>query len=196
MQRVIDLAHQKRILQAKDLDSLGLSHSYLRTAVKQGVLIQVSRGLYILADADFGEKLDFAIVTKRVPKAVFCLISALRFHSLTTQMASEVWIAINSSAHVPVIDYPPIRAVRMSKNCFNLGVEKHVVESIPIQVYSVAKTVVDCFKFVDLVGMDVALESLDEALRDERCDREEILQIAKLCGVENGVQQSMESISK
>ena len=196
MQRVIDLAHQKKILQAKDLGSFGLSHSYLRSAVRQGILIQVSRGLYIPADADFGEKLDFAIVAKRAPKAIFCLISALRFHNLTTQLASDVWIAISSSAHTPIIDYPPVRTVYMPKKCLDLGIERHVVETIPIQVYSVAKTVVDCFRFMDLVGMDVALESLEEALREARCNRAELLQFAKLCGVEKVVQESMGSVSK
>jgi len=126
----------------------------------------VGRGLYALPDGQTSEFLSLAGVAKRVPNAVVCLTSALEFHNLTTQITPSVWIAIENKKWEPTFDYPPLVIVRLSGHAFSFGVEKHEIDRITVKVYSPAKTVADCFKFRNKVGLDVALEALG---RPPRC---------------------------
>ena len=132
----------------------------------KGQLIRVGRGRYMLPEAEHSENLGLALVAAAVPQSVICLLSALRFHGIGTQAPHEVWIAVAQGAARPRLDYPPVRVTLVSGSAFTFGVERHQVDGVPVCIYSPAKTVADCFKFRNKIGLDVAIEALREALRD------------------------------
>jgi predicted transcriptional regulator of viral defense system len=136
-----------------------------------------------------------AEVACRVPKGIICLLSALRFHTLTTQAPFEVWLAIENKAVAPKLNYPPLRIVRFSGTAFTDGVETHVVDGVTIRVTSVAKTVADCFKYRNKIGLDVALEALREAWHEKRMSSDEIWHYAKVCRVANVMRPYLESLA-
>lgn len=153
------------------------------------------RGLYMAADADITEHYSLAQVCKRAPEGVICLLSALRFHEFTTQLPHQVWMAVRRNQWRPRLNDLSVRFIRYSDTAFVAGVERKVVDGVPIRVYSPAKTVADCFKFRNTVGLDVAMEALKEALRGRLCTREEIWQFACVCRVQNIIKPYMEMIS-
>lgn len=152
------------IARSRDLERAEVSRTQLRRLVKEGLVERVGRGLYGLPGAARTERHHLAEVARRVPGGVICLLSALRFHGLTTQNPSEVWMAIDRRAWRPRVEHPPLRLVRLSGPALREGVEKHNVGGVTVRVFSAAKTVADCFKFRNKIGGDVAVE----ALRDYR----------------------------
>jgi predicted transcriptional regulator of viral defense system len=163
--------------------------------VAAGELVRVARGLYTLPDYHGGEHEALVTVAKRAPGAVFCLLTALRFHELTTQSPFEVWIAIDNKAHPPRLDYPPLRTVRFSGAALTAGVESHQADGTPLRVTSVAKTVADCFKFRNKIGLDVALEALRETRRSRKATVDELWQFAKLDRVANVMRPYLEALA-
>ena len=163
--------------------------------VAAGQLARVARGLYALPGYQDGEQGALVAVAKRAPGVVFCLLTALRFHDLTTQAPFEVWIAIGNKAHPPRLDYPPLRTVRFSPTSLAAGVEVHKVEGTPIRVTCVAKTVSDCFKFRNKLGLDVALEALREARRAKKASADELWRYAKLNRVANVMRPYLEAVA-
>jgi predicted transcriptional regulator of viral defense system len=162
---------------------------------RQGRLQRVGRGLYALPDRPVSEHNALAEVARKHPQAIVCLLSALRFHDLTTQSPFEVWLAIPNKARAPKMDYPPLRIVRFSGAALTRGVEDHVIDGVPVRVTSVARTVADCFKFRNKIGLDVALEALQEAWRAKRASMDELWRYATLCRVANVMRPYMESLS-
>ena len=162
---------------------------------RQGRLQRVGRGLYALPDRSVSEHNALAEVARKHPQAIVCLLSALRFHDLTTQSPFEVWLAIPNKARAPNMDYPPLRIVRFSGAALTRGVEDHVIDGVPVRVTSVARTVADCFKFRNKIGLDVALEALQEAWRAKRASMDELWRYATLCRVANVMRPYMESLS-
>jgi predicted transcriptional regulator of viral defense system len=154
----------------------------------------VGRGLYALPDGQTSAFLSLAEVAKRVPHAVVCLVSALEFHRLTTQISPSVWIAIENKKWEPKFVYPQIEIVRITGLPFSFGVEKHEVDRIPVRIYSPAKTVADCFKFRSKVGLDVALEALRETWRNRKATMDELWEAAKVCRVANVMRPYLEAI--
>jgi len=152
------------IARSRDLERAEVSRTQLRRLVKEGLVERVGRGLYGLPGAARTERHHLSEVARRVPGGVICLLSALRFHGLTTQNPSEVWMAIDRRAWRPRVEHPPLRLVRLSGPALREGVEKHNVGGVTVRVFSAAKTVADCFKFRNKIGGDVAVE----ALRDYR----------------------------
>ena len=146
------------------------------------------------ADADLGEKHNLAQAGKRVPRGGICLLSALRFHGLTTQNPFEVWIAIDQKARRPAVSYPPLRIIHLSGKAFSSGIESHRIEGINVRVYSAAKSVADCFKFRNKIGIDVALEALRDYRRKHRSGMDELLRYAKLARVTRVMQPYLESL--
>ena len=132
---------------------------------------------------------------KRAPKVLFCLLTALRFHDLTTQAPFQVWIAIGNKAHPPRLDYPPIRTVRYSAESLAAGVEEHKVEGTSIRVTCIAKTVADCFKFRNKIGLDVALEALRECRRGRRCTMDDLWEAARICRMTQVMRPYLESLT-
>lgn len=145
-------------------------------------------------EAEHSENLGLALVAAAVPHSVICLLSALRFHGIGTQAPHEVWIAVAQGAARPRLDYPPVRVTLVSGSAFTFGVERHRVDGVPVRIYSPAKTVADCFKFRNKIGLDVAIEALREALRAKRCTREQLWAAGKVCRVSTVMRPYLEAI--
>lgn len=181
-------------VRSRELVAAGLSRSRLSRMLAAGRLVRVARGLYAHPDYQAGEHGALAAVARRTPGVLFCLFTALRFHDLTTQAPFEVWIAIGNKAHPPRLDYPPIRVVRFSAKALAAGVETHEVDGTPIRVTSVAKTVADCFKFRNKIGLDVALEALREARRSKKASAGELWRFAQIDRVTNVMRPYLEAV--
>ncbi|MCH8549478.1 MAG: type IV toxin-antitoxin system AbiEi family antitoxin domain-containing protein [Balneolaceae bacterium] len=194
-QRVLDLAAQLGLIRSRDLIALGLPSVNLTRLVQKGFLNRVGRGLYALPGRSVSEHGSLAEVALRHPQAIVCLLSALRVHSLTTQSPFEVWLAIPNKARAPKMDYPPLRIVRFSGAALTDGIEEHDIDGVAVRVTNVARTVADCFKFRNKIGLDVALEALQEAWRAQRVTMDELWRYATLCRVANVMRPYMESLS-
>jgi predicted transcriptional regulator of viral defense system len=193
-QRILRLARERGLVRARDLTGDRIPRATLSRMVESGRLTQVSRGLYALPDHTGSEQHQLAEVAIRTPRGVFCLLTALRFHQLTTQSPHEIWLAIPNKGHPPKIAYPPLRVVRFSGAALTEGVEEHAVDGVVIRVYSVAKTVADCFKYRNKIGLDVALEALRECRREKRATNDELWRYAKVCRVADVMRPYMESV--
>jgi predicted transcriptional regulator of viral defense system len=192
MEHVLALARRHGILRPRDLGAARIPRSYLRRLVKRRVLERTGRGLYRLAGDEIDEHHSMAEACKRVPHGVVCLLSALRFHDLTTQAPFEVWMAIDVKARAPKADHPPLRIVRMSGDARTKGIEEHRVEGVTVKVYSVAKTVADCFKYRNKIGLDVALEALRE-YRRVRGSMDDLGRMAVVCRMANVIRPYIEA---
>ncbi len=192
-QRILEIVEQAGVLRPRDLDAHRIPRIYLSRLCDRGLLQRVGRGLYVLPNADVSEHHTLAEAGKRVPHGVVCLLSALRFHGLTTQSPSDVWLAIGDKAWRPRVDYPPLRFVRFSARALETGVEEHSIEGVLVRVYNPAKTVADCFKYRNKIGLDVALEALRDCRRQRRCTNDELWHYAKICRVANVMRPYMEA---
>jgi predicted transcriptional regulator of viral defense system len=193
-QKIMHYVSQHGIVRPRDIEAIGLPREYLLRLHRQGKVVRSGRGLYSLPDAAITERHSYAEVARRVPGSVFCLLSALAFHEITTQNPASVWIALPNGARRPAISTPSLRVVRLSGPSLTEGIENHKVEGVPIRVYSVAKTVADCFKFRNKVGLDVAIEALKDALREKKATVNETYRYAKVCRVSNVIRPYMEAL--
>ena len=182
-------------MQARELVALGVSREYLRKLTQQGVLERTGRGLYSLPEHEITAFHSFAEAGARIPHGIICLLSALRFHHITTQTPFEVWVAINGKTRFPRAPSIPLRIVRFSGLAFAAGVEEHTIEGVPVRIYSLAKTVADCFKYRNKIGLDVALEALREALREKRVTVDALWAYAKICRVTNVMRPYLEAMA-
>ncbi len=182
------------ILRTRDLEAHGIWRANLRDYVEQGVLTRVGRGLYTLVGVEAGENHSLAEIGKRVPQGTVCLLSALRFHGLTTQQPHETWLALDGRARSPKTDSLALRIVRFTGAALSEGCEEHVIEGVPVKIYNPAKTVADCFKFRNKIGLDVALEALRETWRARRCSMSEMMRYARVCRVANVMRPYLESL--
>jgi predicted transcriptional regulator of viral defense system len=193
--RIAEIARTAGVLRPRDLDTHGIARQYLRLAERQGAVIRSGRGLYTAAEAPVTEFHTFAEVAKRAPRGVVCLLSALRFHDLGTQDPFEVWLAIGEKDRRPRSDYPRIRIVRFSKPSLAFGQESRDIEGVPTRIFSAAKTVADCFKYRNKIGLDVAIEALRECMRSRKATTDELWQAAKVCRVANVMRPYMEALA-
>lgn len=194
-QKIHKLLRRSGTARSHELVSAGITRSVLSRMVATAQLARVSRGLYALPGYQGGEHSALVTVAKRAPGAVFCLLTALRIHDLTTQAPFEIWIAIANKAHPPRMDYPPLRTMRFSNSSLAAGVETHKIEGVAVRVTSVAKTVADCFKFRNKIGLDVALEALREARRAKKASADELWRYAKINRVTNVMRPYLEAIA-
>lgn len=178
--KIIDLARERGVIRASDLQAAGANRTLLQYLVQKGKLRRICRGAYALSDY-VAEHEDFLAAMAAVPHGVICLLSALQFHELTTQMPMETWIAIKRGTRVPADKGLNLRVVKFTDPAFSEGIEKHEADNISIRVYSPAKTVVDCFKFRNRIGLDVAREAIRDALEQKKATRDEIWRLAKSC---------------
>ena len=181
--QVLAIARKAGILRPRDLARHGIPSVYLRRLHRRGLLVQSGRGLYALPKGQLTAHHTLAEACKRVPHGVVCLLSALRFHDLTTQAPFEVWLAIDRKARSPKNGIPSLRLVRMSGQALTAGIEDHRIDGVEVRVYSPAKTVADCFKFRNKIGLDVALEALRDYRRTHRTGLDELWRFAKICRV-------------
>lgn len=194
-ERLINLARSQGLIRPCDLVPMGIPRISLSRAVRRGQLERVGRGLYGLPGREVSAHGSLAEVARRVPKGVVCLLSALRFHGMTTQAPFEVWLAIENKSLAPKLDYPPLRIVRFSGAALTEGIEEHVVDGVTIRVTGVAKTVADCFKYRNKIGLDVAMEALREAWNEKRMTSDDIWRYAKICRVANVMRPYLESLA-
>jgi predicted transcriptional regulator of viral defense system len=178
--QILQLAHERGAIRPRDPTAEGIPHSYLLQLYRSGRLQKLGRGLYAAPDLDISENLSLAEACGRVPDGVICLLSALRFHQLLTQSPFQVWMAIHPKARKPGFDYPPLQIVRFSGAALTEGVEEHRVPEGPGRVYSIPKTVADCFKYRNKIGLDVAPEALRESRRDRRATMGELWHFAQV----------------
>jgi predicted transcriptional regulator of viral defense system len=191
------LRHVQRhgVVCTRDLETLGVSRVALQRAVDRGQVVRRARGVYVKPDHATTRHTDVADVAARSPKAIVCLLSALEYHSLTTQVPHAVWIMIQKSAHRPTITSPVIRVVRASGSALTAGVEKHTIEGVLVQMTNPAKTVADCFRYRDTVGTDVAVEALRDCLRARRATPADIFEMAKVDRVARVMRPYLEALT-
>jgi predicted transcriptional regulator of viral defense system len=192
--RVLELAREKGVLRLREVTALGIHAEYVRRLVAAGKLVREGRGLYMLPDADLTESHSLVEVAKRVPEGVVCLLSALEFHGIGTQIPHHVWLALPNKARRPQIQYPPLRTVRFSGEALRAGIEVHTIEGVPVRIYDPGKTIADCFKYRNKIGLDVALEALREGWRDRRFTMDELWRYAAVCRVANVMRPYLESL--
>jgi predicted transcriptional regulator of viral defense system len=194
-QRVLELARHQGLLMASDVSRRGIPRTYLQRLVRAGLLVRSARGHYRVSAADLSEHHSLAEAAARVPRGVVCLLSALRFHGLTTQNPVEVWVAVEHKAWRPRPGYPPLRLVFLSSRTLVLGVETHRISGVSVRVYSAARTVADCFKFRHKLGIDVALEALRDYRRQHRGGMDALERYARVCRVERVMRPYLEATS-
>jgi predicted transcriptional regulator of viral defense system len=183
------------VLRPRDLDQHRLPRETLRRLYEAGRLDRRGRGLYVLADAAPSEHAVLAAASARVPHAVVCLLSALRYHGLTTQNPPDLWLAIDRKARAPVERDLPLRVVRFSGPARTAGVERHLLDGVRVPIYSVAKTVADCFKYRRKIGVDIAIEALRDCWRQRRCSVDDLWTYAAVCRVTNVMRPYLEAIT-
>ena len=187
--------HLGRLFRTSEALAAGVHPRTLYAMRDAGELEQLARGVFRLASLSPLNDPDLATVAKRVPHAVVCLISALAFHELTTQIPHEVHLALRRSARGPSLEYPPIRIYRFSDAAFETGAETHSIDGVAVRVYSAEKTLADCFKFRNKVGLDVGLEAL-RAYRQRRRPRwQQVLGYARICRVEKILRPYLEAFA-
>jgi len=191
-QKALDLV--LGVVRPTDLESHGIPRGLIYRLERQGLVEKISRGVYAASDHYRTEKQSLAQVAKRIPQGIICLLSALDFHELTTQPPHQVWIAIPEKARRPRLDHPPLRIVRFSGNALEQGVETHNIEGVAVQITSVAKTVADCFKYRNKIGLEIALEAPRDAWRGRRITMDEIDRFARICRVERVMRPYLEAL--
>ena len=183
----------KTFFRQRDAAEVGLYSRKLRQLVEIGAIERVARGLYRFADIEITEHYTRAAVCARVPNAVICLLTALRIHDIGTQLPADVWIAVPHKARTPVIDLP-VRVVRFSGASLRYGVERTEFEGVPVRITSPARTIVDCFRFRRIVGIDVALEAMRDALAERRATPGQMLRAAEACRAESLVRPVLRTL--
>jgi predicted transcriptional regulator of viral defense system len=191
---ILELALRQRLLSAADVRAHGWSPQLLIKLEQSGKLQRITRGLYSLPDGPITEHQSLIEICRRVPKAVVCLLSALQFHEIGTQLPFEVWIALPEATQTPALDNPAVRIARLRGEAYSEGIETLVEHGSTIRVYSVAKTITDCFKFRHKVGLDVALEALKDAWRQRKIDMDQVTHFARINRVDKVMQPYLEAV--
>lgn len=195
-EKALKLAGRPGGVSARELAARGIHRQTLTRLVRAGVLERVARGSYRLPSRQPpGEHHGLALAAAIAPSGIVCLLSALQFHGIGTQQPFEVWIALDRRARKPASSYPPLRVVRFGGDALKSGIERHVIEGKSVRIYGVAKTVADCFKYRNKIGMDVALEALREARRSRKASMDELWRCARIDRVANVMRPYLEAVA-
>ena len=181
--RALNLVHKRTLVRLCDAGESGIHPEALRRLVNAGKIVRVSRGVYSLPNRDQSQHIDLAHAATRIRHGVICLLSALQYHDIGTQLPHEVWMMIDRRAHHPRVDHPPMRFVLGSGRALTAGVSRVEIDGHQVRMTNIAKTVVDCFRFRRHVGLDVALEALREVLRKRKCTPAELSRLSVACRV-------------
>lgn len=193
-QKTLEAVRRLGMARPRDLQKLGVRREYAQRLLERGALVRVARGLYAVPDAEISSHRSLAEVAKSVPGGVVCLLSALRFHGLTTQSPSEVWIAVDGHAWKSRNTSFPVRTVYFSGPALVEGVEIHKIDGVAVKIYSAAKTVADCFKYRNKIGSEVAVEALKDYLKQHRRGGDALWHFAKVCRVSNVMRPYLEAV--
>lgn len=195
----LQVAQRKGVLRARDLDEMRVPRYTLSALVERGLIRRVEHGTYIVIGTDWSEHQTLIEVAGRVPNGVICLLSALRFHEIGTQEPAAVWLCIESKTWAPKLEYPELEIVRQSGRAWSEGVTEESLPigetSVAVKITSPAKTVVDCFKFRNRVGLDVALEALRDSLRQKKVTHRELWHFAAIDRVGTVIQPYLEAMA-
>ena len=194
-QQLMRLVRKRKLLRARDVAEQGLPTIALTRLVRADKLVRMARGLYALPGAATSEHRSLAEVAIRVPKGVICLFSALQFHEIGTHAPVEVWLAIANRVAAPLIEHPAIRVVRMSDDALTEGLQRKRITGVEVPIFNPARTVVDCFKFRNKIGLDVALEALRDGWRERRFTMDELWHHATRQRVANVMRPYVEAIT-
>jgi hypothetical protein len=192
--QALQVIQELGLARPKELEARGITRVHLARLVRQGRVGRLGRGIYAIAGHEPTAEHTLAHVAKLVPQGVLCLLTALRFHELTTQSPAEVWLALPEKARIPKLEYPRLRIARFSGLALTEGIDEHMVEGVPLRVYSPAKTVADCFKYRNKVGIDVAVEALRDFDRSHRGGATELAHFAEICRVSRVMQPYLDAI--
>ncbi len=195
MERTLKLARRARGVTPRELAEQGIHRQVLTRLVEQGQIERIARGVYRLPEQPITENHGLALAAAAVPQGVICLLSALQYHRIGTQLPSEVWLALDRRAWRPVLTYPPLRVVRFTGEALSAGVGTHRMEGRQVKVYGPAKTVADCFKYRNKIGLDVALEALREGWRARRFTMDELDRYAVICRVQRVMRPYLETLA-
>lgn len=194
IEKTLQITSKTGVIRPKDLDRYNIPRKYLHILYRKGLLYRIGRGLYVSPEFEPTEDRSLAEVCKRIPHAVVCLISALSFHGLTTQLPSKVWVAIDRKARLPNEAELPVRIFRFSGKALTEGVEEHRIEGVTVKVYRPAKTVADCFKYRNKIGIDVSIEALKDCLQQRKCKPADIEHYARICRISSVIRPYMEAV--
>jgi predicted transcriptional regulator of viral defense system len=194
-QAILRLAKTHALLRARDLSGQSIPTSVLGRLVSAGKLERVGRGVYSLPGRPITEFRSLAEAALRAPQGVVCLLSALRMHGIGTQAPSEVWLAIPKNLPLPRFDQPALRAVRMSGPALAEGIEERKIEGVTVRVFNAAKTVADCFKYRNKIGIDVALEALRDGWSQKKFRMDDLWRYATIDRVANVMRPYLESVA-
>jgi len=189
----LQIVQRLGIVRAADLEARGIPRGHLYRLVRKGLVERQARGIYVARKHAITAEHTLAQVAKRIPAGVFCLLTALRFHELTTQAPAEVWIALPEKARKPRLEYPRLRVARFSGPALSEGIETHRLEGVEVRVYSAAKSVADCFKYRNKVGVDVAIEALRGFTQRHRGGATELARYARICRVSRVMQPYLDA---
>ncbi|MBU0741474.1 transcriptional regulator [bacterium] len=192
---ILQLVEALGILRPRDLRTKGHLVAYLQRLMAKGRLVKLGRGQYALPDREPTEHDSLAVTAKRYPGTVVCLLSALRFHELTTQSPRTIWLAVEGSKLAPSDTPAAVQVVRMTAPSFHSGTTTHLLGQVPVRIYDPAKTVADCFKFRGRVGLDVAIEALRDCLAQRQATPAQIWRFAEICRVKTIMRPYMEALS-
>jgi predicted transcriptional regulator of viral defense system len=193
-ERVLRLARRRQGVTARELAAAGIHRQVLTRLVADGQIVRVARGVYQLPAQGIGEHAGLVLASMAVPQGVICLLSALQFHGLGTQLPTEVWIALDRRARRPQLAYPPLRVLRFSGAALTEGVERHRIDGREVSVYCIEKTLADCFKYRNKIGLDVALEAMREARLERRIDVDVLWRYARIDRVTNVMRPYLEAV--
>ena len=193
--RLIQLLRDQLLMRARDLRAAGIAASTIARATKAGAIIRAGRGLYQLPESEVDLESTLAEASKRVPRGVVCMVSALAYHQLTDQMPRKVWPAIGAKDWLPSVDYPPLRIVRFRSPYLEYGVEHHVISGVDVPIYSISKSLADAFRSRRFVDRSVAIECLRNTVEERKATPAEITQAARDCGAWKQMQPYLEAMT-
>ena len=194
-ERALEYCRSRGVVRARDFVSQGIPRVTLTRLVRDGRLERVGRGLYAVPGSDVSEHHGLVEASRRVPHGVVCLLSALRFHELTTQQPFEVWMAIDRKARKPTLDSQAIRIVRFGMDALTQGVDEHEIEGVMVRITSPARTVADCFRYRNKIGLDVAIEALRDYRRLRAGTVDELWEAAGIARIKTEIRPYMEAIA-
>jgi predicted transcriptional regulator of viral defense system len=193
-EKLFELIRRKQVVRPRDLERAHIPRTYLNRLAERGQLQKIERGLYTAESLPTSEHISLLEVSRRVPKGVICLLSALNFYEIGTQVPHEVWIAIDVKAWAPRVTSPALRVVRFSGKALHFGIQEKEVSGGKIRVFNPAKTVADCFKFRNKIGLDAALEALRDSYRQKKATMSQLWEAAEVCRVANVMKPYLESL--